>query len=51
MTAFITEMLYCEDCNVWFPVSYQGFDKYLAFEIEDQAHIDGDHDLSGGIEH
>lgn len=48
---FVAEMLYCEDCDVWFPVSYQGNDRHIAFEIEDQLHIDQDHDLSGGWKH
>lgn len=48
---FISEMLYCEDCDYWFPVSYQGNGKHLACEIEDQLHLDQDHDVSGGWNH
>jgi hypothetical protein len=50
MSGFITEMLLCEDCNYWFPVSYQGNGEYVAVD-DGQEHIDLGHDLSGGVEH
>jgi hypothetical protein len=42
-------MVYCEECETWFPVGWNGIER-IAFEVEDQAHLDGEHDLSGGIE-
>jgi hypothetical protein len=46
----VSEMVYCEDCGEWFPVGWTGTER-VAFEVEDQAHLDGEHDLSGGVEH
>lgn len=50
MTAFVSEMVFCEDCRVWFPVGWTGTER-VAFEDADQAHLDLEHDLSGGNEH